>query len=76
MSEVPPYLCSNHVQTMYSMPGGYSCGDWVLDGPASGEKGSKGGPYVLQSSHANHDSRTHLDVRLPTRSFRFFELLT
>ena len=52
------------------------CEDRVLDGPASGEKGSKGGPYVLQSSHANHDSRTHLDVRLPTRSFRFFELLT
>ena len=32
----------------------YPCSaDRVLDGPASGEKGSKVGPSVLQSSHAN-----------------------
>ena len=51
------------------------CEDRVLDGPASEEKGSKGGPHVLQFSHVNELSQIGSSA-MAFRSFRFFELPT
>ena len=44
------------------------CEDRVLDGPASGEKGSKGGPHVLSSSHVNEVSQIGSSAMAPMAS--------